>query len=270
MTMFPLNSKHNGWVIQLTVLSLVLGALTAAALKTQQAVRTGSGIPSTRFPALAQALLDEKDKNKLLRKEITDLRSKLNEYEQSWGRETAQASLLSEELQKARMLAGLVPVEGPGLEVTLQDYPGRIPNDLPPVIRDEYLIHDMDIRDVINELFANGAEAISIRCGDSEQRVIAQTAIRCVGTAIQVNQVEMSSPFTIVAIGPPKTMESGLRTRGGILDNWRLDTAEGASDLASRMVIIKRKDQLVVPAYSGSTSSLFKWARPINPERARE
>jgi uncharacterized protein YlxW (UPF0749 family) len=268
--MFPLNSKKSGWIVQLTILSLVLGALIAAALKTQQAVRIGSGIPTTRFPALAQALLDEKEKNKLLRKEITDLRSKLNEYEQSWGRETAQATLLSEELQKARMLAGLVPVEGPGLEVTLQDYPGKIPSDLPPIIRDQYLIHDMDIRDVINELFANGAEAISIRCGDSEQRVIAQTAIRCVGTSIQVNQVEMSSPFTIVAIGPPKTMEAGLRTRGGILDNWRLDLPEGGANLASRMVIIKRKEHLVVPAYSGNTSALFKWAKPVSTERKSE
>jgi len=262
--MAPLDPKRSGWILQVTLLSLVLGMLLAAALKTQQSVRSSSGIPTTRFSGLAQALLDEKEKNKLLRDEITDLRAKIDKYEQARGKETTEAKLLTEELQWVKLLAGLISVEGKGVEVMLQDYPGAIPADTPAVFRDDYIIHDMDIRDIVNELFANGTEAISISDRDTEQRIIASTAIRCVGGSLQINHVDMASPFTITAIGPPNTLEAGLKMPNGILDNWR--PIEG---LASQMVKIKRKDHVVVPAYSGNTSSLFLYAGPLNSERKR-
>jgi len=259
--MAPLDPKRSGWIWQVTVLSLVLGMLLAAALKTQWSVRRPT-IPTTRFPALAQAFLDEKEKNKLLRDEITDLRARIDRYEQARGKETSEVRLVTEELQRVKLLAGLVPVEGKGMEVTLQDYPGRIPPDTPAVLKDDYIIHDLDIRDIVNELFANGAEAISICDQDTEQRVIASTAIRCVGGSIQINQVDMASPFIITAIGPPNTLESGLKMPNGILDNWR-----PTPGLVSQMVKVKQRNHVVVPTYSGNTSSLFLYAAPVDSER---
>ncbi|HUV05194.1 MAG TPA: DUF881 domain-containing protein [Armatimonadota bacterium] len=260
--MAPLDPKRSGWIWQVTILSLILGMLLAAALKTQWSVRRISGIPTTRFSGLAQALLDEKDKNKLLRNEITDLRAKIDDYQQARGKKTTEVGLITEELQRVKLLAGLMPVEGKGVEVTLQDYLGRIPADTLAVLKDDYIVHDMDIRDIVNELFANGAEAISIRDLDTEQRIIASTAVRCVGGSIQINHVDMASPFVITAVGPPNTLESGLRMPNGILDNWR-----ATKGLASQMVKVKRRDHVVVSAYSGSTSSLFLYAAPVDSER---
>lgn len=253
--------KEKGWIWQVTMLSVVLGVLLAAALKTQQSVRSNTGIPTTRFSGLAQALLDEKDRNKLLQKEITDLRTKVDRYEQAQGEDTTQAKLLSHELQKAKLLAGLVPVEGPGLEVTVQDYPGRIPADTPAILKEEYLVHDLDLRNLVNELLNGGAEAVSISDRDTEQRIIATTAIRCVGEPILINQVEMSSPFTIKAVGPANGMETGLKMANGLLDNWR--PIEG---LSRSMVKTRKRDHIVISAYSGNTSSLFIWAKPVEVE----
>lgn len=253
--------KNRIWIIQVTILSIVLGALLAAALKTQQRVKTSTGIPTTRFSGLAQALLDEKDKNKLLRDQVTELLTKLDQYEQTQG--TADTELLRQELRTSKLLAGLTPVEGEGIEVILQDYPA-VPANTPAVLKDQYIIHDLDIRDIINELLAGGAEAISIADDDTEQRVISLTGIRCVGGTALVNQVEMTSPFVIRAIGPSNGLERVLTMPNGLLDNWR--PIEG---LAERMVKIRKKDHIVIPPYSGNVGSLFIWAKPVEPERKK-
>ncbi len=253
--------RHSGWVWQVTVLSVVLGMLLAAALKTQQTVKSISGVQTTHFTTLVQQYLDEKDRNKLLRNEIMDLRVKVDKYEQSGVKDSSKSQLLSDELQKTKLLAGLTSVDGQGLEITVQDVPGGPPPGTPAMLEQEYIIHDLDLRNMINELLANGAEAISVRDQDNEQRIIAVSAIRCVGGPIQINRVPMSPPFTIIAIGPPATMESGLKMTNGLLENWHALPGLGKS-----MVKIRKKQDVVVPAYSGNTSSLFIYAKPVGAE----
>lgn len=253
-----LNVKSSSWVWQVTMLSFILGMLLAAALKTQIMVKTASGIPTTRFSSLAQVLLDEKDRSKLLQAEITDLRAKLDKYEASRGQDTAKAKFLSSELKDTKLLAGLVPVQGEGVEITLCDVPGGPPSGTPAVLQAEYIIHDIDLRNIINELFANGAEAVSVSDGDTEQRIIAVTAVRCVGGPIQVNRVPMSPPFLVKAVGPPGTMAGGLKMPNGLIDNWH-----ALPGLGRKMVKIKKSSQITIPAFSGNTSSIFLYARPV-------
>jgi uncharacterized protein YlxW (UPF0749 family) len=247
-----LDVKRSGWVWQVTVLSVVLGMLLAAALKTQQTVRTRSGIPTTRYAGLAQLILDEKERNKLLRSEITDLRVKVDRYESASGQEGTQSKLLLQELQKNKLLAGLIAAEGPGVEVTVQDVPGGPPQGTPPVLVEEYLVHDLDLRRIINELIGNGAEAIAVKDQDNEQRIVATSAIRCVGGPIQINGVDMAPPFVITAIGPPGAMASGLNMPNGLLENWH-----AIPNLAKRMVKISKVERVVVPAYTGSTDLIY-------------
>ncbi len=99
---------------------------------------------------------------------------------------------LQEELQKSNMAAGLLPVIGTGIIVTLNDsprqpQPGEDPNSL--------LVHDTHIQDVVSELKASGAEAISI----NNERIIAMSEIRCAGTTILVNTNRIAPPFIIKA-----------------------------------------------------------------------
>ncbi len=252
--------KRHGWIWQVTLLSLVLGMLLAAALKTQQNVKRVSGIPTTRVSGLAQLLLDEKDRNRLLQEEIRDLRAKVDQYEQAVGEDSTKAQLLRDEVQRSKLIAGLVPVEGPGVEVTLRDCSKPIPTDAEPELVQEYLIHEYDLRDFVNELLANGAEAIAISDRDSTQRIIASTPIRCDSGIIRVNRHPMSAPFTITAIGPPNSMKSALEMPGGIISRFRF--IEG---LTSSMVRVKTNEHLTVPAFSGNTS--FIYASVMESER---
>jgi uncharacterized protein YlxW (UPF0749 family) len=250
----PFGLKRSSWLWHVTLLSFVLGMLLAAALKTQQTIKFKSGLPTTRFPALARAWADEKERNETLQKEITDLRAKLNRYEQTLGAGGSTSGVLSDELQNARFQAGLLQAEGPGVIVTLQDSNRRPPSDASPELMDDYNIHDYDIRDFVNELLASGAEAIAV----NDQRIIASTSIRCAGTRILINNAPMSPPFIITAIGPAADMENGLRMRGGVVDMFRI--MEDLSD----MVKIERSGNLGIPAYSGSTH--FNYAKPVKLE----
>ena len=80
-----------------------------------------------------------------------------------------------------------------------------------------YIIHDEDLLRVVNELRAAGAEAIAI----NDQRVTGTSEIRCVGPTVLVNEIRLAAPFVIKAIGNPQTLESSLKLRGGVLDNFK-------------------------------------------------
>lgn len=247
--------KGNEWIWVVTALCVVLGMLLATALKTQQNIRTNSNIPTTRVSGLVQALLDEKEMNKNLRSRVSELLAKNNSYEKMLSDGTGASGRLGKESLRYKFQAGLIPAEGEGVEVTLRDSPRRPPADADQFLQQDYIVHDQDLRGIVNELAANGAEVISIKDSDNNQRVIANTGIRCVGGSIQVNGVPMTPPFTVVAIGPPNTMENALKMSRGLIELLRSEPG-----LASSMFIVKRSDHLVVPAYSGSVS--LRYAQP--------
>ena len=161
---------------------------------------------------------------------------------------TAQTGLapLRKKLERYRIEAGLVPVSGPGVEVTLNDsnaalQPGQNPN--------LYVLHDEDVLRVLNELRAAGAEVLAI----NGERVLSTSEVRCIGPAILVNKtMRKTAPFVITAIGDPKTLTNSLKMPGGVVDTlqrfWGIQ------------VSIREMAQVTIPAYKGSRE--FEYARP--------
>lgn len=94
------------------------------------------------------------------------------------------------------------PVSGPGIQITLSDAPtGQIPvgataNDL--------VIHQQDIEDTMNALWAGGAEAMTVQ----GVRITNRTVIRCIGNVILVDGTSYSPPYVIQAIGDPDTLRA--------------------------------------------------------------
>lgn len=103
---------------------------------------------------------------------------------------------------------GFVDLEGPGVEITMDDAtrplePWDDPSDL--------LIHDMDILTVVNELKIAGAEVISV----NGQRIMDTSSITCSGYTVRINGRSYSKPFVIRAIGDGSRMSAALIGPGG-------------------------------------------------------
>jgi uncharacterized protein YlxW (UPF0749 family) len=109
------------------------------------------------------------------------------------------------ELQAA---TGLGTVRGPGLVVTVQD--GPAPTDpvtgKPTGESDLARVQDRDLQDIVNALWASGAEAVSI----NDQRLATTSAIRSAGGAVLVDFRPVNSPYRISAIGDPARMPANL------------------------------------------------------------
>ena len=108
------------------------------------------------------------------------------------------------------------------------------------------LIHDDDLLRVINELRAAGAEAIAI----NGERIVAMSEIRCAGPTLSVNNNRSAPPYEIKAIGNPNNLESALKLRGGVLENFKFWGIQ--ADLS-------QSDDIVIPAFKGRKS--FEYAK---------
>ena len=79
--------------------------------------------------------------------------------------------------------------------------PGRIPAGATP---NDLVIHQQDIEDTMNALWAGGAEAMTVQ----GVRITNRTVIRCIGNVILVDGTSFSPPFVIQAIGDPDTLRA--------------------------------------------------------------
>jgi uncharacterized protein YlxW (UPF0749 family) len=144
--------------------------------------------------------------------------------------------------------AGLRAVSGPGVEVVLDDAPAsELTTGVDPNI---LVVHQSDLQAVVNALWAGGAEAMSI----AGQRVIATSAVRCVGNTLLLNGEVYSPPFRVVAIGPAAPMKTRLAASPGV----RL--FEQAATYYDLGYSVAASASLTVPSYVGSLT--LRYARP--------
>ncbi|MCU1656380.1 MAG: uncharacterized protein JWO57_1036 [Pseudonocardiales bacterium] len=122
-------------------------------------------------------------------------------------------SAVADAQAKVRPLAvpgGLTAVRGPGIVVVLNDAQDQSAN--PGVDPNQLVVHQSDLQAVVNALWSGGAEAMMI----AGQRVIATSAVRCVGNTLLLNGDVYSPPFRVAAIGPYQTMQSALDLSPGV------------------------------------------------------
>ena len=144
-------------------------------------------------------------------------------------------------IMELKLQAGLLPLEGQGVIVTMDDSTGKVRAEENPNL---YVIHDDDILRVINELWAAGAEAISI----NGQRLVATSEIRCAGPTLSVNNVRSAAPYEISAIGDKKSLENSIKMRGGVEDTLKVWGIR---------LEIEASDEVYIPAYSGSFRHVY-------------
>lgn len=139
-----------------------------------------------------------------LKASLAELRQELAERQQVTAANTDRLQALKAELDRQQFLAGLTPVRGPGVVVTLNDSQAQVPSGSDP---NAFIIHEYDLRDIVNLLWMAGSEAIAI----NEERMVSDSSIYCLGSTVMVNNTRLSPPYSIRAIGNPRIQQDYLR-----------------------------------------------------------
>jgi uncharacterized protein YlxW (UPF0749 family) len=225
--------------LYLTIVTFTTGMLIANSIVSTKLTRTEqlNDQQLQQENQLNERILAEKEQNRHLEVQLLELQRQVGKVEEAMAQRKSEAAEILSQLEAARMMAGVVPVEGPGVVVTLQDSQNAASS--PDVTN--YIVHEQDVRLVVNELRAAGAEAISI----NGQRLVSNSAIRCVGPTIIVNGIKSAAPFVITAIGDPNTLESALNLPGGVVQTLQ--------DFVQ--IEVTKKDLVQIPAFVGDAKS---------------
>ncbi len=190
----------------------------------------------------------EEDRDALLTR-VRELEEIKAEYEKSAAAKLEEGEQIRRDLQSSRMIAGMLDIEGPGVEIVLDDRKRDTILDSDQDMINFYIVHDSDLLEVVNELRAAGAEAIAI----NGVRITGSSRISCGGPTINVGKEQrFTPPFIIHAIGDPEKLMANFQRNDSIYNTlifWGLKFD------------IKKKDLIQIPRYIGDID--FKYAKPI-------
>ena len=224
--------------LPVTMVAIALGLLISVQAQTQKNVSAAEKISADRMTQMKSVLANSQAQNTKLQEEHRVLSEKLDEARQEAG---TDPQLLAQ-LEQFKMLEGTQAVEGPGIQISIDDRTKKAP----------FPLSTDDIARLINTLKFAGSEAISI----NGQRVVASTAIVLSGSStILVNQAPINRaegiPYELDAIGDQDTL----------LDYFSKLEAPGLKQ--NGMTVSIAKKTLLIPSYKGAYT--FKQAQPITP-----
>ncbi len=187
--------KLKKWSLPLAFSLLVLGLLAGVQYNTQQEL--ANSLSSQQTSTLVTMVQNLHEKRNALETELQNLTRTYNSI--------SLVTSLEKQIKQLQIFAGTTNVIGPGISIT--------------ITTDSYLIN-LDLVDLVNELWATGAEVIAIndiRINTTSQ--IASETDANQQPIITLNGKKLLSPIVIKAIGDPTTLETGLTFTGGIIDN---------------------------------------------------
>ncbi|QSB14755.1 DUF881 domain-containing protein [Natronosporangium hydrolyticum] len=233
-------ARRPGWAVGVPVIALAAGLLFTTS------ATSASDVPLREDRQLQLADLIEERANRVAaaEAEVAPLEAEVAALTEALA--GADAPVLAEQDRAAehREAAGFSALRGPGLTVHLDDAlrpdgvrpPGAEPDDL--------LVHQEDVQAVVNALWAGGAEAMTIM----GERVIATSAVLCVGPVLLLHGRPYSPPYEITAIGDPAAMSDALAGSSGVQVFWEAADAYG---LGYRESV---EEDVSVPAYEGTST----------------
>ena len=133
----------------------------------------------------------------------------------------------------------LIPLTGTGIVLQLED---SVQPVAPGADQADYLVGARDLRSVVEELWAAGAEAIAI----NGERITPTTAIIDVGPSILVNAAYLAGPYQVTALGPDD-LYPRLGESAGFVDMIRT-RAQGFGIQVS----IAEPEAVDIPAFAGT------------------
>jgi len=229
---------HRTLALPVTLVAIALGFLISIQAQTQKNVSAAEQISADRMTQMKSVLSNSLEQNAKLQKDHSVLLEQLDAARKKVG---TDPQLLAE-LAQLQMVEGTQAVQGPGIQISIDD-------------RDKKVVFPLgtdDLATMINTLKFAGAEAISI----NGQRIVGSTDIVLSGSStILVNEVPINRtegvPYELDVIGDQDTLFDYFSK----LEAPNLKTG-------GMTVSIVRKT-LSVPSYKGTYT--FKQSKPLIP-----
>ena len=179
-----------------------------------------------------------------LRQRISETQQRIDELELLMESDKSE-ELLAYNQQLAdyyRQISGACDLVGPGVEVIIDDssrdlYLWEDANDV--------VVHDSDILLILNDLYAAGAEAVSL----NGHRIVNTSAVSCGGYIVHVNDVPEAKPFRIEAIGDPAALSAAMLS----------ENSYGSFIKDSVKFQVTVKEEVVIPAYSDGSLTRYSY-----------
>jgi uncharacterized protein YlxW (UPF0749 family) len=203
--------------ITIAVVALILGMLVVIQLRSQA---SSSGLAQLSSQDLTILVANLNARNDQLRREGSSLEVELATLTANQSRGDVSVDEISADLERVRAYAGLDPVGGPGVMISIR---GPIDGN--------------GVEELINELRNAGAEAIAT----GGVRVVAGVVVTGPPGAAQVDGMALGEAFELTAIGAPDKLTGSLTRSGGVI-------AQLAATQEDVVVTVTPVDRLELPA----------------------
>lgn len=138
--------------------------------------------------------------------QLESLQATRDRLESSTSKRQAALDQAQEQADTLSVLAGLVPVTGPGIQITITEDTGEVKVD--------------SFLDLIEELRSNGAEAIEV---NGKVRLVAQSSVEEAVGGLDIDGTLVRSPFVVKVIGEPATLRAAVTFLRGPEDELEND-----------------------------------------------
>ena len=224
----------------LLVVGLVAVGLLLATAYVQTRSRAGSA--QQAHSSLIATVQQKEHANDLEQRRLDRLRTTVQRDQQNGLALTAAGRDLAARLGRLEASTGTGAVEGPGMVVHVADA-GKSADgsDVDPRTDEENQgrVTDRDLQTLVNEVWASGAEAVTV----NGQRLTVLSAIRSAGDAVLVDFRPLNPPYTLRAVGPDTMRTTFAAGFGGSY----LQVLQGYGITSS----IEDSDRLRLPASAG-------------------
>jgi len=242
----PAAPRHGAWRLGTPLVALACGALFI----TSFANSDGTDLRPGRYTDLSSLVAAENREYEQLEARVQELTAGVERLAGRVG--DPEVRRLQERVSQMRQPAGLTPVSGPGLSVTLSDAPEEVINSSSQDI-ELMIVHQQDIQAVVNAMWAGGAEAVTIQ----GQRIVTTTGIKCEGNSVMLGGAVYPQPYRIAAIGNPAALEAAV-LQDDYVAGFRRDASLPDVSVGFEMTT---HEELDMPAYDGLTG--LTYAEPV-------
>lgn len=242
-----LTHRPTGWSALVPVIALGAGLLFATSGATARG--TDLRAESADLPDLIQERTRE---NERAGEQVEVLREDIDRLTREAASGSKRLRALDEQASEVADEAGLAPVTGEAVTVSLDDAhldADEIPNGFTV---NDVIVHQQDVQGVVNALWRGGAAAMQIM----DQRVISTSAVRCVGNTLILQGRVYSPPFTITAIGDPEELQEALD------EDPAVDIYRQYVDAVGLGYEVSVDEERELPAFSGRTRLEYARAMP--------